>query len=202
MTYTEQDIVLKLNELYHIYHTMGALYKLDAHISKMIALSGMAEECKANAKSIAESFCMAQKKSNEPIKRLFKDDTGSVAIKVDLVNDVDEARFIKTLIDNHRDEFLARASQMCKVVMKGYNTNPIEGVTLEDFKLPGYFRSSEMSTPKMYKTIDKSIQWALDGAEISGMMPKTDELDERMALLDSIKRACRELIYLKEVRPQ
>lgn len=202
MTYTEQDIVSKLNELCHIYHTMGALYRLNAGIKLVECLAERAEDCKKDAKSMAESFCMAQQKSKAPIKRMFKDDSGRVAIKVDLVSDVDEARLFKTLIDNHRDEFLARAPQICKFIMKGIHENPIEGVNLEDYKLPGYFRSSEMSTPKMYKTIDKSIQWALDGAEISDMMPKTDELDERMSLLDSIKRACRDLIYLKEVKPQ
>lgn len=205
MTITETDVVQQLNKLSLIYQTAGALYKLNAPIQMMEAVSRMGEECKQTAKDMAVSYCQALDKNHVPIKRMFKDDAGKVSVKVDLVRDVDEPRFLKTMIDSkdeegkylYRDQFMARASDLCKVIMKQWNANPIEGVELSDYLQAGYFRGTSSTTPKMYVTIDKALEWALDGVGLSEMMPRTDELDERMAVLDSIKRACREYEVLK-----
>ncbi len=199
MTVTEQDIVQQLNNLRRTYDILGALYTLNAPIQMFERLIDVAEGYKSNATSMAKNFCQAHKpKDGEPIKRMFKDDTGRLCVKVDLVSDVNEPRLLKVLIEDHKEEFLARASKMCKVIMKEWNSNPIEGIILDDYKDAGYFRGTLTSTPKMYKTIEECVDWALNSVDIKRTTGMKDQLDENMAVLDSIKRECRRLEVLRE----
>jgi len=197
-TYTEFDVVQELDRIDMLCEKLADMYANNYGIKDIELIVKEIEERKKLAKDMAESFCQSHKpEAGEPTKRFFKSTSGRIVIKVDLVKDVDERRFIEDLLDTHKDEFIARSPTLCKVIMKAWNSNPVPGVILDDYKLPGYFRSTLTGAPTMYGIIDQCINWALDSVGMQ-VIEDGDKLDSYMATLDSIKREVRALEHLKE----
>lgn len=188
MVATEKTIKQLLNELSQVYTDLRTAIEQDLPYSRFSELYDKQVQLKKEIATAVGSVQLAP----EEKQKVFKSDDGQVASKLTAKQPLMADVFIEDMIENHRDEFLARAKTCCDIVKKGWAQNPIEGVDIKDPKYLGQkeFEVTTTNTYKMGTVIMESLKWACDVNNVK-VEPEGKTILERIeSMYDGV---CRQL---------
>jgi len=186
MVATEKQIVQLLDDLSTTLKGLKQAIDEDLPYSKVKELYDQYTQLKAEIKSAVESVQLAPDQK----QRIFKSTDGQVASKLTVKQPLKADAFIEDMVENHRDEFLARAKACCNIVKGGWSQNPIPGVDINDPKYlsPKEFTATTTNTYKMGTVLMESMEWAFDYNNVKYVEEGATILERMEAMLDSAYR--------------
>ena len=186
MVATPEKIQSLLDEYSKVLNDLKTAVKEDLPYSKVKELYEQQVSLKEDIKHAVEGVTLDPNQK----ERMFKSADGQVASKLTVKQPLMPDVFIEDMIENHRDEFIARASQWCDIIKKGVAENPIEGVDLNDPKYLGQkkFEVTTTNTYKMGTVLMKSMEWAFDANNVKYVEEGATTLDRMEAMLDAVYR--------------